>query len=162
MTTEEMLSLPEDGFDRELIRGELREEPMTPRNRYHSRAETRIAYLLETWLEAQPEPRGQIVSGESAFRLRRAPDSTVGIDVAYVSAEVALVNPEFVFFEGPPVLAVEILPPSDVQEKIDEKIALYLETGVALVWVVNPRTAPSRFIARTSHRCCSTTGRITG
>ena len=33
MTIEEMLALPDNGYDRELIRGELREEPMTRRNR---------------------------------------------------------------------------------------------------------------------------------
>ena len=59
--------------------------------------------------------------------------------MAYVSAEVASLNANAAFFEGPPILAVEILSPSDTQEKIDEKIALYLETGVAVVWVVNPR-----------------------
>jgi len=139
MTTEEMLALPEDGMDRELVRGELREEPMTRRNRLHSRTESRIVHLLESWLEAQPEPRGQIVSGEAGFRLTRDPDTTVGIDVAYVSAEVAALEPYGVFFEGPPVLAVEVLSPSDKQEDIDEKVLLYLETGVALVWVVNPR-----------------------
>ena len=61
--------------------------------------------------------------------------------MAYVSAEVAAINPEAAYFEGPPVLAVEILSPSDVQEEIDEKVELYLETGVAIVWVVNPRFA---------------------
>ena len=139
MTTEEMLALPEDGMDRELIRGQLREKPMTRRNRRHSRVEARIAYALEHWLDTRPEPRGQVVSGEAGFRLRRDPDSTVGIDVAYVSAEVAALQPEAMFFEGPPVLAVEILSPSDKQEEIDEKVALYLETEVAVVWVVNPR-----------------------
>jgi len=80
-----------------------------------------------------------IVSGEAGFRLRRDPDSTVGIDVAYVSAEVAARELDAAYFEGPPVLAVEILSPSDKQEEIDEKVELYLETGVAIVWVVNPR-----------------------
>lgn len=139
MTIEEMLALPDNGYDRELIRGELREEPMTRRNRRHSRTEARITRFLDNWLETQPEPRGEIVSGEAAFRLKRDPDSFVGIDVAYVSLETAEVEPDAAFFEGPPVLAVEILSPSDSQEKIDEKIALYLETGVAVVWVVNPR-----------------------
>ena len=37
MTTEELLALPEDGTDRWLIAGELRERPMTKRNRFHSR-----------------------------------------------------------------------------------------------------------------------------
>lgn len=139
MTTEEMLALPENGMDRELIRGELREKPITRRNRRHSRVETRIAKVLDLWLDAQPEPRGEVVSGEVGFNLSRDPDSSVGIDVAYVSAEVTARHPEASYFEGPPVLAVEILSPSDRQEEIDEKVALYLETGVALVWIVNPR-----------------------
>ena len=29
ITTEELLAMPEDGVDRDLIRGELREKPMT-------------------------------------------------------------------------------------------------------------------------------------
>ena len=35
ITTAELLAMPEDGMDRWLIRGELREKPMTKRNRYH-------------------------------------------------------------------------------------------------------------------------------
>ncbi|HEX8201387.1 MAG TPA: Uma2 family endonuclease [Isosphaeraceae bacterium] len=140
MTLEQMHALPDDGTQRELIRGQLRERPMTKRNRWHSRVETRIAKMLDNWLDTQPEPRGQIVSGEAGFRLSVNPDSGVGIDVAYVSAEVAAATPEkAAYFEGPPVLAVEILSPSDRQEEIDEKVALYLETGVLLVWVVSPR-----------------------
>jgi Uma2 family endonuclease len=139
MTTEEMLALPDNGVDRELIRGQLREKPMTMRNRRHSRVEIRVGTVLENRRETQPEPRGQVVGGEAGFRLRRDPDSSVGIDVAYVSAEVAAREPDAAYFEGPPVLAVQILSPSDEQEDIDEKVELFLETGVAIVWVVNPR-----------------------
>src|SRR5690349_20342695 len=89
LTTEDLLALPENGTDRELIRGELREKPVTRRNRRHSRTMVRIGYLLERWLQRQPEPRGEVVCGEAGFRLLRNPDTTVGIDVAYVSAEVA-------------------------------------------------------------------------
>ena len=139
VTTQDLLALPEDGVDRELIRGELRERPMTRRNRRHSRIEIRIGTVLENWLGDQPEPRGEVVSGEAGFRLCRDPDTTVGIDVAYVSAEVAAREPEAAYFEGPPVLAVEILSPTDTQEMIDEKVAVYLETGVAIVWIVQAR-----------------------
>ncbi len=139
MTTEELESLPEDGIDRELIRGQLREKPMTRRDRWHSSAEVRISHILQSWLASQPKPLGLVVAGEAGFRLRRNPDSTVGIDVAIVSAEVAANEPDAPYFEGAPVLAVEILSPSDKQEEIDEKVELYLETGVAIVWVVNPR-----------------------
>ena len=46
MTAEELLALPEDGTDRWLIAGELRERPMTKRNRFHSRATARVVGVL--------------------------------------------------------------------------------------------------------------------
>src|SRR5947209_19345065 len=108
MTTEEMLALPDDGIDRELIGGRLREKPMTMRNRRHSRIQARVTRLLDCWLDTQAEPLGEVVAGEAGFRLRRNPDTSVGIDVAYVSAETIANTPETsAFFEGPPVLAVE-------------------------------------------------------
>jgi Uma2 family endonuclease len=140
MTTEEMLALPDDGIDRELIGGRLREKPMTMRDRRHSRIQARVTRLLDCWLDTQPAPLGEVVAGEAGFRLRRDPDTSVGIDVAYVSHEIVANTPETSpFFEGPPILAVEILSPSDAQEDIDEKVDLYLATGVKIIWVVNPR-----------------------
>jgi Uma2 family endonuclease len=136
-TNEELLQL-EDGVERDIIRGELRERPMTRRNLWHSRIEIRIGTVLENWLETQPEPRGWVVAGEAGFRLIRDPETTVGVDVAYVSAEVVARSLAGAFFDGPPVLAVEILSPSDQQGDIDEKVGLYLTAGTALVWVVNP------------------------
>lgn len=140
MTTEAMLALPENGFDRELIRGELLEKAMTRRNRRHSRVMMLIGHELQAWLKNQPEPRGEVVGGEAGFRLLRDPDTTVGIDVAYVSAEVAGRNAEDSFlFEGPPVLAVEILSPSDTHQDTADKVGVYQEAGVAQVWIVDPR-----------------------
>lgn len=140
MNTEELLALPENGTERWLIRGELWEKPMTRRNKFHSNAESRIAKLLGIWLDRQPEPRGDVFSGEAGFRLRRDPDTTVGIDVAYVTAEYIARQPKDAsLLEGPPVLAVEILSPNDKQEEIDAKVQDYLVCGVELVWVVNPR-----------------------
>jgi Uma2 family endonuclease len=45
--------------------------------------------------------------------------------------------------EGVPLLAVEILSPSDTIEEIDTKITTYLSAGVALIWIIDPhrRTA---------------------
>jgi Uma2 family endonuclease len=146
MTTEELLALPDDGTERWLINGELREKrpaeggpPMTVRNRFHSLALICVGTELELWRRGQPEPRGQILGGEAGVRLRRTPDSTVGVDVVYVSAEVlARQTDDTTLIDGVPVLAVEILSPSDTQEEIDEKIDSYLAAGVALVWVIDP------------------------
>src|SRR4051812_32491393 len=112
MTAEELMALPDDGVERELIRGELREKPMTRRNPMHSEVEANIAHLLKHWLDQQPQPRGKVHSGEAAFRLRREPETFVGIDVAYASAElVAKTDKRKAFYDGQPVLAVEILSP---------------------------------------------------
>ena len=139
MTAEEFLALPEDGEHRELIRGRLIEEPMTYRNRWHAGTESECCFLLNNWLSTHPEPRGKIVSGEAGFRLREDPTTIVGIDVAYVSAEVVAATPSAsALFEGPPVLAVEILSPSDRQENVAAKVREYLAAGTAVVWVVDP------------------------
>jgi len=139
MTWEEFLALPDDGMVHDLIRGELRTKPMTRRNQHHARTEAAITRLLGNWLEAQPRGVGLIVSGEAGFRLARDPDVGVGLDVAYVGADVVDSSRNSPYFEGAPILAVEILSPSDKQEEIDEKISLYLEAGVAVVWIVHPR-----------------------
>ena len=139
MTTDQLLALPDDGVERELIRGQLRERPMTRRSYRHSRAEATVAKVLGQWLSQQPEPRGQVLSGEAGFRIRQNPDTAVGIDVAYISAETARAHPEDVpFIDGVPVLAVEILSPSDKQEDILDKVRDYLAAGVPLVWVLEP------------------------
>jgi Uma2 family endonuclease len=139
MTTEQLLALPDDGVERWLIRGQLREKPMTVRNRWHSRIMVRVGRFLDVWLDQQPEPRGSVLGGEAGVRLTRDPDSTVGIDVIYVSAEVAARQPDdTTLIDGVPVLAVEILSPNDTLDDINEKIDQYLAAGVPLVWVIDP------------------------
>jgi Uma2 family endonuclease len=140
MTAEEFLALPDDGEERWLIRGELRpKEPrMSVRNWKHGRAVTKVAKILDLWLDGQPEPRGAIVTGDTGFRLRRTPDSLVGIDVAFASAELmATAEAGGAYLDGPPVLAIEVLSPSDKHGEVVEKINAYLEAGV-VVWLVDP------------------------
>jgi Uma2 family endonuclease len=134
MTTEELLALPANGVDRWLIRGRLREKPRTVRNRWHSRILVRVAQFLDVWLDQQPGPRGSVLGGEAGVRLCRSPDTTVGIDVVYVSAEVMAAQTAATrLIGGVPVLAVEVLPPNDTQDEINEKVDGYLEAGVRLV-----------------------------
>ena len=126
-------------MDRYLIRGELRERPMTRRNRFHSRIESQIAYILGEWRERQPAPRGAVHSGEAGVILRHDPDSTVGIDVVYLSPELAAQEPEdTTLIDGVPTLVVEVLSPSDTQEEIDEKLDAYREAAVSIIWLVDP------------------------
>ena len=138
LTVAEFLALPENGASRELIQGVLWEHEMTVRNRFHSRSESRIVRFLGNWLDTLPSPRGEILSGEAGFHLSGKKDSLVGIDVAYVSPELlAATGPKQKIFDGPPVLAIEVMSPSDQHEYVVRKIGVYLEVG-ATVWIVDP------------------------
>lgn len=147
MTTEELLALPDDGVERYLIRGELREihpdrkgrDDVTIRNRHHCRVTTEMVYVLRRWLDPLPHPRGRVYTGEVGVRLRGDPETTVGIDVVYVSADTeARQTRDTTLVDGVPVLAVEIMSPSTTFQLIEEKVEAYLDCGVPLVWVVNP------------------------
>lgn len=138
MSAAELMALPEDGIRREIIRGQLLERPMTLRNRVHSEIEANVALLLGAWRSRLSEPKGRVACGEAGFRLRTDPETLVGIDVAYASAElITRTDPSSAFYDGPPTLAVEILSPSDRHEQIVERVRLYLEVGT-VVWIVDP------------------------
>jgi len=142
MTVEEFLTLPEDGVERWLIRGELREKrdtDMTRRNKPHSITEARIAARLGAWLATQPEPRGEVVCGEADFILRRDPTTTAGVDVAVITAAQADQVTDTTMIEGPPVLIAEVLSPHDTQDEIEDRVEEYLSCDVPLVWTVGTR-----------------------
>jgi Uma2 family endonuclease len=137
MTTRDLLALPDDGMERDLSRGILREREITRRGRRHTRAGTKIGKLLDNWLDTQPKPRGEVLTGEAGFQLKHDPDTTVGIDVAYIFTELSQSAPEDAFIiEGVPTLAVEILSASDQQQDLLDKVKDYLDAGVPLVWLV--------------------------
>jgi len=138
LTAEQLSALPDDGMDRWLIRGELREQPMTYRNRTHSRVVIQVATIVNNWLSQQPEPRGWAGTGDAGCRLTRNPDTVFGVDVLYISpAIVAQQTNTTTLIEGAPTLAVEVMSPSDQQEDINDKSDAYLDAGTSLVWLVN-------------------------
>jgi Uma2 family endonuclease len=140
LTTADLLAIPDDGRRRWLIRGELREQEVTIRNRFHSIAMANLTGELYIWRRAQSQPSGTVVCGEAGVILPGDPETTIGVDVAYVPPDVTVRQTEdTTLVEGVPALIVEILSPSDKVEEIDEMITAYQRAGVPLVWVVDPR-----------------------
>ncbi|REJ98449.1 MAG: Uma2 family endonuclease [Planctomycetota bacterium] len=142
MTTEEFLQrdaeAPEDVV-LELIRGELREYPMTVRTAVHSICVSRFSRELLNWLDEHPERSGDVACGEVGCRIEQDPDTTVGLDVAYFEGVTAdLQSGGSRYFDGPPVIAVEVLSPSDTHERLSERIRLLLTAGTRQVWVADP------------------------
>ena len=140
LTSEDLFAMrPSKKVDRWLFRGELRESKVTKRNPSHSATTITVGTILKMWLLTQPQPRGQIYGGEAYFRIRRDPETNVGIDVALASAEQkARTAKRASFVDGPPLLAVEVLSPYDKMKDIDETIEEHLDCGVAQVWIVHP------------------------
>lgn len=145
-TSEDLLAMPDDGVERWIIKGQLYERPsefpelkITVRNRHHSSSMSYIAATLVFWLRSQPQPRGNVYSGEAGVRLRSPVETIVGVDVVYAPPDVvsAQSDDETTVLDGIPTLVVEILSPSDRQDDIEAKIDEYLDVGVPLVWTVN-------------------------
>jgi Uma2 family endonuclease len=140
MTSDDLFALPPSKkVDRWLFRGELRESKVTKRNPNHAGAVMSIGGILRDWLMKQPKPRGKLYGGEAYFRIRKDPETNVGIDVALATAEqAAAVKKKTTFVDGAPILAVEVLSPNDKQKDISDAIEEYLECGTKQVWIVDP------------------------
>jgi Uma2 family endonuclease len=119
----------------ELVNGVL--VPMTPASYRHGRVAGRFVRALDE--QAERAGGGEVVTAEAGFVIRRGPDTVRAPDAAFVSAaRAAARDPESVFFEGAPDLAVEVLSPGDRTAEILAQVAEYLAAGARLVWVVDP------------------------
>ena len=64
----------------------------------------------------------------------------MGVDLVYITHELAAAQTNATtLVEGVPSLVVEVLSPNDTNEEVNEKIDLYLNAGVPLIWYIDPR-----------------------
>lgn len=126
----EFLSLPAEKPYRELMDGEVLQKPMP--NRRHGRLVAYLIYLLQAYLERVPEA---VVETEVRYK---SPDGDwvflPDISVVAAGRPAAAGDP----VEGVPDLAIEVLSPDDRPGRLQRKIGHYLDSGVTLLWVVDP------------------------
>jgi len=134
MTAEELLRLPSDGQRHELVRGKLR--TMSPPGFEHGGLTIAFGGSLDR--HVRTHRLGQVV-GEVGFQLTTDPDTVRAPDVAFVRRERLPESPVRGYWPGAPDLVVEVISPNDLYTEVDEKVAEWLEHGVRLVFVVNPR-----------------------
>jgi Uma2 family endonuclease len=118
----------------ELVRGEVIEMP--PPTKIHGAIVFNLGRLLGNYIFERG--RGYATSNDAGVVLERDPDTVRGPDLAFYedAATFAELHPKY--GEEPPRLAVEVLSPNDRAGRILRKIADYLRSGVALVWVIDP------------------------
>ena len=119
MTMTDLLAMPEKGKRQWIINGELREEDMTRRNRFHSIAMANLSGELYIWRSKQSAPRGNVVCGEASVQLNEDETTGFGVDVAFVSPEVMVQQTgEHTIIHGIPSLIAEIMSPSTLTEDL--------------------------------------------
>ncbi len=136
LTAEEFARLPAptDGSRQELVRGEIVSMP-PPRFR-HSEVVGRVYSIIDQ--HVRPARLGRVVP-ETGVRTERGPDSVRGPDVAYWSAEkLPFGTVPDVYPQVSPDLCVEVLSPDETPRKVREKLEEYFESGIRMVWIVDP------------------------
>jgi Uma2 family endonuclease len=146
MTLKEFMNIDDEPNRHELIKGELLTMP--PAKPLHGRIVANLAIILGLHIKAN---RLGDIHAESGYHLESDPDTVLGPDVSFVSAERVNRTDEH-YYDGSPDLAVEVLSPDDRKGYVDRKLALYLETGTRSVWLVNPRRRTVEVISSSGDR----------
>jgi|ERR1051326_887413 Uma2 family endonuclease len=120
LTYEDFAALPDDGKRYELHEGELSVTPSPGRR--HQTILGNLFVLLT--LHVRDTGRGDVVV--SPF------------DV--ILTNITVVEPDIIYVEGSPTLAVEIISPSSRQIDRRRKMALYAAHDVTWYWIVDPDT----------------------
>lgn len=130
LTMDEFLALPElPAGKRELLRGELIDLP--PAKSRHDRIAHRLFRRLESARDSGP--RGELYM-EVGYQLSPR---------HWLQPDVSLTHPDQLedeYFQGAPLLAVEIVSRGNTAEQIELKIEDYFAFGAAEVWVLYPES----------------------
>jgi Uma2 family endonuclease len=136
MTADDLLQLPDDGWRYELVRGELRK--MAPSGDEHGAITMSIGGSLNQYVKTHN--LGVVYAAETGFIIATDPDTVRAPDVAFVRRErVAATGLLRSYRRGAPDLVVEVVSPNDLYTEGAEKVDEWIEAGVRLVWVVDPR-----------------------
>jgi Uma2 family endonuclease len=122
------------GVRYELVAGELR--TMTPGGAPHGTIAMTVGALLYEHVRANG--LGRVMGADTGFWLLRDPDTVRAPDVAFISKARNPGPLSSGFSEIAPDLAVEVRSPSESRRDMDEKLADYRQTGVRLIWVIEP------------------------
>ncbi len=132
-TVQDLLQMPKDGRVYELVDGEILVSPAGMR---HAEVAGKILAIIATFLENSPI--GKVYTPDVGISLPngnvRSPDVTFIRNDKLPGGK----SPEG-FGELVPDFVIEVLSPSDGLTEVGRKIGEFLECGVPLVWLVDPK-----------------------
>lgn len=140
MTVDDLLALPDDGWQYELVEGRL---VRMPGSGYQaSRIALNLATALNLWIRARR--LGSVTGADGTYDLTQPGDEgETGLvpDVAFVRAdrEPPRGSPEDTkALRLAPDLVAEVVSPSQFRPEMAVKAQRYLTAGVRLIWIVWP------------------------
>lgn len=137
MTADELMAMPDDGYQYQLIDGEL--VRMSPSWPGHSAIGASFVTALSN--HVAQEDLGVVFGADAGFLLGQNPDTVLSPDVAYIQHDHLPADPDQQgYWPVAPDLVVEVASPSDRRSAISEKVVRYQQVGVRLVVVVWPQT----------------------
>ena len=142
-TWEEFLTLPDAPGKQELLDGEL--IVMPPAKLIHMQISLDLFLMLVAALSKSR------VWHETGYQLRRG---WLQPDVSVTWPDQPIENG---WLQGAPMLAVEVVSPSNTAEQIEKKTAAYLEEGAAEVWVIYPITRRMTVFRKGTWECVTET-----
>ena len=134
ITAAEYMAMPDDGTRTELVRGDI--VTMSHPQGEHGLVQGLIYMLVNLLVRANK--LGWVMC-EVGVHTEYDPDSVRGPDVFFVSLKQCPKRPQG-WFTIPPDLVVEVLSPGDRPGETRAKVREYLDAGVKLIWVVEPKT----------------------
>lgn len=140
VTADELSRMSIPGKSVELVRGEIivREPPAT----WHGGISNHVAYLLTRFV--REHGLGAVFGQDTGFQIFADPDTVRAPDVAFVRAERLSDIERQGYSRLAPDLVVEVLSPGDRPGEILAKMGDWLEAGVRLVWVLDPKARQAR------------------
>ena len=136
LALEAFLAQPDTEPGSEYVCGEVVQKPMPTKN--HSIIQRLLSFVFTAFLRAHPIAEGgtewRCIFGPTGEEWGRVPDFVL------VRLERSRDTGGDEPFRGAPDFAVEILSPDDRMSDVMDKVRFYLENGVRLVWLIDPRT----------------------
>ena len=130
MTLEEFLENGLEGY--EYVQGELVQMPATSVE--HGLVGANVFLHLGPYVHKHQ--LGAVFFAETGFRVE---DRVLKPDIAFLSTE-RIPEERRKASPVPPDLAVEVVSPTDIFDRVEEKAFAYLEAGTRMVWVIAPRS----------------------
>lgn len=134
-TAEDLERLCAQGYRYELIRGELRE--MAPVGMKHANVTVRLAGYVHIFL--MEHDLGESFGGEPGCVIGRDPDTVLAPDWAFIVKERLPDEIPDNFSRIVPDIVLETRSPNDTRKEVQEKVQLWLQAGVRIVWALDPK-----------------------